>query len=150
MLCLQLVWSNMDIQTVMNFILCVCRLWPWAVRSWWRSRCWAGRRLNMRLSGTSLTTASQFAIWRTSTHWAFIQVPIKRRAVWFSTSYCALQRLCCSFARLSFCGCLVSFMPVSFFMKQNKLSQESTGKPVSLAHLIFTVPLTFTAFIVLC
>lgn len=32
----------------------------------------------MRLSGTSLTTASQFAIWRTSTHWAFIQVPIKR------------------------------------------------------------------------
>lgn len=50
------------------------RHWPWAVRSWWRSLCWAGRRWNMRWWETWPITASPSVTWRTSTHWAFTQV----------------------------------------------------------------------------
>lgn len=44
------------------------RLWRWAVRSWWRSLCWAGRRWNMRWWETWPITVSPSVTWRTSTH----------------------------------------------------------------------------------
>lgn len=57
------------------------RLLPWAVKSWWRRVCWAGRRWNMRWWEMWLITVSLCATWRTLTHWAFTQV-LKNTSNW--------------------------------------------------------------------
>lgn len=87
------------------------RLWPWAVRSWWRSLCWAGRRWSTRWWGTLLITASPSATWRISTHLAFTQVLINN-SMWMCPSEgCSLfcgtvfSHLCC-FARITSDCCL--------------------------------------------
>lgn len=50
------------------------RLWPWAIKSSWKSLCLAGKRWNTRWYETLLITVSPSATWRTSIHWASTQV----------------------------------------------------------------------------